>query len=515
MRIFRATDPQTPRSTGVEFSPDSGQPADTGTDGPRPTAPPRASLRSTWTPIAILLLVGSVPGIAFAPGHMSNDSLTQIAQIRAGEYTNWHAPALQVLWAPFYRIGFGPGWLVLAVGWSFAVGSYLVARSVLRRRAALVLSSLVTLCPMVFGYLGVVSRDTWFTVGFVSAIGWQLAAGRWTGRTRNLAIAVSIAYIWLMVGARQNAIPIAFIIGLGFTPLVIERVLTVSKVPENTDHHPAMGHSRPLGDAPSADTLGIRWVVLAGIVATATIGGGVIGSQRLLNAAMDVEDVNLEQAVALYDLTIMSRRLDRVLLPDSVRLVDELEAYDTPRPWYHMDPILFGPRPLAFLPIGEPEVTNDLLATWRKVITDEPVGYFREKWRIWTRQIGWSGNTAWIVHPVIDPNDFGYRPYLPFVDRVATSYARWGAANADLDGGLVHKAWVYLVAHLLVFVVPGLRRLRLLAISSACYAATIFVGGMGVQYRWVLPNVVAGLLIGGCAICLALQRLATTRIATT
>jgi hypothetical protein len=179
-------------------------------------------------------------------------------------------------------------------------------------------------------------------------------------------------------------------------------------------------------------------------------------------------------------------------------VTSDLSRFATERPWYDVNPMLWGPAATgAIVPDGP--AADELRTAWIDAIVDDPVAYFREKWRIWTRQIGWSGNTIWVVHPVIDPNDMGFSTRFPTLDRWGMSYATL-TANDRLEGGVIHRAWLYLLFHALPFAIRPLARLRLAATTSVAYAATMFIGGLGVQYRWVLPHVAVGLIISAAAI---------------
>src|ERR1700757_1565863 len=78
--------------------------------------------------LAALILLGAVglTAIAFWPGRMGGDTLDEIAQAKAGTYTDQHAPILEALWHPFIVHGIGPGWVLTAQLLVFAGGCYLL-----------------------------------------------------------------------------------------------------------------------------------------------------------------------------------------------------------------------------------------------------------------------------------------------------------------------------------------------------------------------------------------------------
>src|SRR5687768_15146519 len=84
--------------------------------------------------VALLLLLPIITvAVSFWPGHMSADTLSQIQQVRTGDFTNLHAPLLMWIWRPFYlHLGAGPGWVLTAQLLTFVLGCYLVLRAAFR-----------------------------------------------------------------------------------------------------------------------------------------------------------------------------------------------------------------------------------------------------------------------------------------------------------------------------------------------------------------------------------------------
>ena len=80
-------------------------------------------------PPAALLALGWLIELVYAfPGYGSFDSQFQLGEARAGVYSDWHPPAMAVLWHYVDRVVAGPlGMLVIQTA-CFLAGAYLVLR---------------------------------------------------------------------------------------------------------------------------------------------------------------------------------------------------------------------------------------------------------------------------------------------------------------------------------------------------------------------------------------------------
>ncbi|MCU1459454.1 MAG: hypothetical protein JWL73_3546, partial [Actinomycetia bacterium] len=271
--------------------------------GPQPT---RSSVRqaerarrarrfsSAWC-TGIMTLVGTVIALGFWPGRMDADTLNEIDEARRGVYTDQHSPVLQALWHPFVGIGLSPAILLLCQILMFIAGTYLILRLVLTRRVATGCACLLALFPPIMGTLGLVGRDTWFTVLTVFGFGLVAAALRRTGRRRTALLILSLVVVWFALAARQNAGPAVVIIAAFSIGLL---------------RHPPAGRSpdRPLRirTALSALTLAVLFVVLS--------MASLSGINRLLN----VRHFSQLGTLQIYDLAGLSRADGRNYFPATV-----------------------------------------------------------------------------------------------------------------------------------------------------------------------------------------------------
>ncbi len=162
---------------------------------------------------AAILVVGA--GLSLAvnlPGHLSFDSIIQLAEGRTGVYGNWHPPVMSWL------LGIGDA-LVPGAGLFVAFDTVLLCVAMvsllwLRPKSgwtAVAAASLCVLTPQFLLYQGIVWKDVLFAdalaAGFVALSG---AAVLWTStRARFGALGLAALLIVLAVLTRQNGIAVA------------------------------------------------------------------------------------------------------------------------------------------------------------------------------------------------------------------------------------------------------------------------------------------------------------------
>ena len=171
-------------------------------------AQPRAGAR-----LALLVLaLGAAVSLAMnMPGHMSYDSVLQLAQGRSGVYNNWHPPVMAWLLGLFDAVVRGTGLFVLfdtlLLYGALAVLVLAPPRTCWWAAPPLILWAMI---PDGLIYPGIVWKDVLFagtaTAGFAALV---LAAGAW--RRRRLRFALILASFLLLALAalsRQNGMVI-------------------------------------------------------------------------------------------------------------------------------------------------------------------------------------------------------------------------------------------------------------------------------------------------------------------
>ena len=457
------------------------------------TVDPRA-LRSRAAAAAVLLVPVVLVAASFWPGHMSGDTLAQIDQVISGDYTNQHAPILMAIWHPFYELGFGPGWVLTLQLLTLMAACYLILRAAFEPLGAAIVATLIALSPPVFGMLGYLSRDVWFTALLLLAFGLVVRASQRAGRERLVWLGLAVAASWLCLAARQNAAPaivLALVMGVGVWMAT---------------------RSRPAAEPGDGRRRGrLRGVVVA-VVAGFALTVGLMGTQVATTAAIGVRDVNPEQYLFLYDVLAVSHEEQENLFPRDVMPQRGTQVIDT---YWNVDavnPLIFSPDPPVKTPLSDPQVES-LTDEWRDLLTEHPLDYLDERLDLWIRQLAITRKANFIYHPVVDPNSFGFVVRFPELNKEAKEYVESFAVVPTLDGGIVHAVWIYMLLCLAAAVVflrrgrsPALVCIGALGLSSLTFQVGLFLGAMGTQYRFQISVVVAGLLCAAILLRFAYER---------
>jgi hypothetical protein len=444
-----------------------------------PERPPRR-LRLRQVPPWVLLVVPFLLVLAsFWPGHMSNDSLDSFRQARDGGLTNQHSPLLNTIWGVAWDVfNAGPGWVLAAQVATFLLGTYLLLRSIVRPLPATLLTCALVAWPAVFGMLGYVSRDVWFTSGVLLTFGLVSLAGRREGRARWIVLAVALFVAFLTNATRQNAAPAIW-------PACILMAALVLPAWRSRRGRTAPGPRRRLVAA-----------VIAGTVVTLALMGGLM----LVTAPMDVYDNAPQEQLFAYDLAGLSEQDRENLFPRSLFSDQSMAPIDARWNVDTVAPFVFPPTATFQVPLP-PEQSDDLSQAWRDALLDDPLGYLEMRGALWLRQVALTRRATFIYHPAIDPNPYGFKVRFRGLNSAAKDYVEAFAVKPSLDGGVVHAVWIYLLICLVATLVL-LRRSRswaLLVLGAAAFASIayqsgLFFGAMGTQYRWQLLVVVTGLL---------------------
>jgi hypothetical protein len=432
--------------------------------------------------VTLLLLPVVAAAVSFWPGHMSADTLAQIHQVKTGEFNNQHALLLMVLWRPFFlHLDAGPGWLLTAQLVAFVLGSYLVLRAAFRPVAAAATTAIISLLPPVFGMLGYLGRDTWFTVLLVLTFGLIVRATQASGRSRWVCLGAALVAAWLTLAARQNAVPAVAIPCILITGLALAGRLSRA-------------------DAPAWLSVR-RWRQVAAVtVAGSVLTVGLAGTQWVASAAVGARDMNIEQYTFIYDLAALSERERENLFPPDVMPERGMRAIDA---YWNEDSMLgyvFGAEPPIALPPLPEAAGVRLRERWLDSIAEHPLQYLDVRMDLALRQLAITRDAIWVYHPVIDPNDLGYAIRFPDINRAAKDYIE-AFADPDNDGGWIFSFWAYqaLALAAIVLLVRWSRGWALvtvggLALAVLAYQVGLFFSAPVAQARYEFPVVVAGLV---------------------
>jgi len=444
---------------------------------PPPADPPpsrRGAVVARW-PLLLMLVPLVLICLPFWPGHMSADTLAQIGQVRDLDLlNNHHAPLLMAVWKPFFELGMGPGWVLTGQVAAFLAGCYLVLRSTFGRLVSSLLASAFALWPAVYGMLGYLSRDTWFAALLVLTFGAVVRATQRGDRERTVWIVVAVVAAWLTLAARQNAAP-AIVLGLAVLVALSFR----------------------------------RRRMVVGLVGGALATVVLMATQMMLSQILTVRDVAPEQVTYVYDLGALSVRDRENHFPPAVvrdRSAEAVTARWNPDSvvglmWTSDAPI--QPTPLSGAKL------DALGEAWREEVADEPLEYLDVRWDLLMRNLGIAAPTQWVYHPGIDANDWGYQPTFASANATAKDYVEAFAINGErLDGGILHRTWIYL---LLATVGGGLLLWRgrrtmalvavgVLALTALAHQVGLLLGTPQNGYRLEFNVTVVALLAAAVAI---------------
>jgi hypothetical protein len=166
-------------------------------------------------PPAALLALGWLVELVYAfPGYGSFDSEFQLGEARAGVYSDWHPPAMAVLWHYLDHVVAGPLGMLVVQTASFLAGAYLVLRRHLAPRLAAVVAGLVLWFPPVGSTMAVIWKDSQMA-GFAVLGAGLLLSERRTVRLAGLASLLAASLM------RHNGFTVTFaiiVIGFAWSP---------------------------------------------------------------------------------------------------------------------------------------------------------------------------------------------------------------------------------------------------------------------------------------------------------
>jgi hypothetical protein len=426
---------------------------------------------------------------------MDADALNQISEARTGYFVDWWSPILDWMWRLLFLLHLTPGFVLLGSTTVVVFSIFELLRCAMRPVTAMIFTVAVALFPPVLGFLGSLSRDTWFGAAVLAAYALIVRAHRYP-RSRRLLALLSLIAVWFAMAARQNG----FLAVLPATFFAVS-ILIDSSLPTKHAVHRRISRDGALRSS--------KWVS-AGVSVVALLT--FAGSQWVVEYHLiGVKATYPQQELFMEDLSNLSLRTGHVMLPKFVFPAQDLKTlglYDSP---YTVLPLIEGHNaPLVRSPRASPPsfVTGSEESTlahdWLKAVLRYPGAYFHIRWKVWANLIAWSSPAFEPYHPGIDGNPWNYQATFPALDHVAGAYLAF-FTPAPLEGGVLHRTWVYLVLATLVGAdlvrrsraVP-LRIIGAMCIGALLYYLTYFFLAMGFGFRWgwiVVVATVVGVLV--------------------
>ena len=146
-------------------------------------SPPKARTSLRLHPGLIPALAAILAGaqlLAFWPGVVTPDSLSQYGQALSGHYEDWHPPIMAFLWRQFGRLAPGQAPFLVMDGLLYWSGAGLLAARLRRDgrpRTALAILA-VSATPIAFGQLGAIIKDSLLLACCMAAVGLTAQGGR-------------------------------------------------------------------------------------------------------------------------------------------------------------------------------------------------------------------------------------------------------------------------------------------------------------------------------------------------
>ena len=307
-----------------------------------------------------VVLTGTILSLAINwPGHLSYDSVVQLAEGRAGSYSGAHPPVMSWL------LGLGdalwPGAALFVIFQTTLIAGAMIALLTLGRRVGWVcvaVCAAFAVTPQLLIYRSIVWKDVLFagsTVAGFAAL--ARAAASWPNATRRLGwMAISALLLALATLTRQNGAVV-----LPFGALALGSIA---------------GRMKGRGGFRRGVVSGSAFLLAAGGIAVA--GGAALNARidpdaeagspwRALHAYDLVNALSLEPRMALPVMHVKDPLLERVLRTQGVKAYSPVRADP-------LEAILDKAR--AFGPVEPP-----LDAQWRDMIVHQPMLYLRARAR--------------------------------------------------------------------------------------------------------------------------------------
>ena len=155
-------------------------------------------------PAWAILAIGWLGFMTYAfPGFMSYDSILQLQEARAGEYTEGHTPVMAATWSIVDYVIAGPIGMLVIQSVCFLVGTYLIARMRLSARGAAIVASLVLWFPITATTMAVIWKDSQMA-GYL-----MLGTGLLLSSKRSVRV-LALGLVWMATAMRWNALAMTF-----------------------------------------------------------------------------------------------------------------------------------------------------------------------------------------------------------------------------------------------------------------------------------------------------------------
>lgn len=162
----------------------------------------RVASKLAAAPPWLVLLVSWMILIIYAyPGLMTQDSFDHLLEARSGKYTDYHPPAISLLWKFIDYVVAGPLGMLVLQSATFLVGLYAVLRRTLAPKPAAWAAGLLFVFPPVLLPFAVIWKDNVMAGFTMLGIAAMLAERRWIRIAGLLALGAATAVRYNAFGA--------------------------------------------------------------------------------------------------------------------------------------------------------------------------------------------------------------------------------------------------------------------------------------------------------------------------
>jgi hypothetical protein len=430
--------------------------------------------------LAVPLAFVGLVCLAVYPGRWTADTAAQRAEIASGSYTDWYGPVFNAVLHVGYLVVPSLGALLIIQLTLLTLAVYSLAVGLFTPRVAAIVTLVVLGQPAVLGWGIALSRDVWYGVALLCAAASTSVLLRNTTLhpvARGSLIAAGLAAMTLAVAAKQNGF-------IGLIPLV----------------------SYALWSNPRARWLPLRERRFAGAVA-ATVAGLVIClaalslTRAIAYGPLDARRTYPQQPLYVFDTAGLSVRAGRSLF--DTRVFDPARFPSLASAWWptSVSPLVWTDAPLLRIGTSQESPLRD---KWLSAIADQPFGYLRMRWGIFSHLIGARRAPAsYPYHRLEWSTSDGAPARHPAASRIVEEYLGW------FESSVLHRGILYALA-IVAFIPLGWRRNsagRIIAVAglgSLLYVSTYFFLAVVIDTRFNWVMVVLGTLCAaGCVQALA------------
>jgi hypothetical protein len=415
----------------------------------------------TAAALAVLVVVVCVP---VWPGLYTVDSQAILAEARQGQVSNWYAPAHGFMWGAVDSIGMPVG-VVFAIGVAlFVAALYRLLRCFAPPRRAVLGTVLVVLFPPIYGMLGWVGRDVWFTTYSILIV--ALLFEVWVGRRPGTALTAAqlVALGFLAADARQNAQPVVLLAALA-VGVIVARRWTIGR--------PVLG------------------TIAGTLIVFVAVNALVLGAHRAVVRA----EYHPEQPLFIRDLVAGSLRDDKLWLDESVfpsQDIIELRRVVGDSDYHAI--IAHPDHPLVYMPYADGSAVNGRYRQlWLDMIRSHPSTYLLGRAELYLQLIGARQLPVSPYFGLSDElGDPQFEQRFPSLAEIRLDLLALGATRGETT--LLHAAVIYIGLCAVVLVTLGRdRRVRspviALAVTLVAMQGVLFLSVPTRQYRYELFQV--------------------------